>query len=169
MPDLILKLLVMLLCFFGMEGVAYLSHKYVMHGFMWCWHESHHTARENWFEKNDLFAFMFALPSIACIWFGTNGYPLLLWAGIGIALYGLVYFIFHDVIVHRRIRTGYLPKSAYMRRIVEAHWVHHSTKGKEGAVSFGFIYSKPVDELLRERDALAGIRKDKSLKPHGVS
>ena len=81
----------------------------------------------------------------------------------------ILYFIFHDVIVHRRVRTGYIPKSPYMRRIVEAHWVHHSTKGKEGAVSFGFIYSKPVAELVRERDELAGIRKDRSLKPHGVA
>ena len=169
MSQVMINIGVMLLCFFGMEGVAYLSHKYVMHGFLWCWHESHHTARESWFEKNDLFAFFFAMPSIVCIWFGTNGYPLLLWAGIGVALYGLVYFIFHDVIVHRRVRTGYIPKSPYMRRIVEAHWVHHSTKGKEGEVSFGFIYSKPVAELVRERDELAGIRKDRSLKPHGVA
>jgi len=169
MLEMTLNIGVLLLCFIGMEGVAYLSHKYVMHGFLWCWHESHHTARESWFEENDLFAFFFALPSIVCIWFGTSGYPLLLWAGIGVALYGLVYFIFHDVIVHRRVRTGYIPKSPYMRRIVEAHWVHHSTKGKEGAVSFGFIYSKPVTELVRERDELAGIRKDKTLKAHGVA
>ncbi len=169
MSQVLINLAVMLVFFFGMEGVAYLSHKYVMHGFMWCWHESHHTPRESWFEKNDLFAFMFAIPSIVCIWLGTSGYPLLLWAGIGIALYGLVYFVFHDIIVHRRVRTGYIPKSAYMRRIVEAHWVHHSTKGKEGAVSFGFIYSKPVADLLRERDELAKLRKDASLKPHGAA
>ena len=111
MSHLFTNIGVMLLCFFAMEAVAFLSHKYVMHGFLWCWHESHHTARESWFEQNDLFAFMFAVPSIAAIWFGTNGQPLLLWAGIGIALYGLVYFIFHDVIVHRRIRTGYIRKA----------------------------------------------------------
>ncbi len=169
MSQVLINIGVMLGFFFAMEGVAYFSHKYVMHGFMWFLHESHHTARDSWFEKNDLFAFMFAVPSIVGFWYGTHGYPLLLWAGIGIALYGLVYFIFHDVIVHRRVRTGYIPKSAYMRRIVEAHWVHHSTKGKEGAVSFGFIYSKPVADLLKERDALAGARKDETLKAHGAS
>ena len=88
------------------------------------------------------------------IYLGTFDYPRLLWVGIGILLYGLMYFVFHDVIVHRRIRTGYKPKNAYMRRIVEAHWVHHSTNGKEGAVSFGFLYSPPVDELVARRDEL---------------
>ena len=154
MPDIAVNLLVMLAFLFGMEAVAYLSHKYVMHGFLWCWHESHHLPRESTFEKNDLFAAIFAVPAMLFIFIGTlgGGPRVWLWAGIGITLYGFVYFIFHDVIVHRRVRTGYVPKSAYMRRIVEAHWIHHSTPNKEGAVSFGFIYSPPVDELLAERD-----------------
>jgi len=150
--DSVINVAVMLVCFALMEGVAYVSHKYVMHGFMWCWHESHHRPRTGWFELNDLFAALFAVPAIVCIYLGSEGQPLLLWAGIGITLYGVVYFAFHDVIVHRRIRTGYIPKSAYMRRIVEAHWIHHSTAGKHDAVSFGFIYSPPVRVLLAERD-----------------
>ena len=154
MPDYLINLGLLVGTFLTMEGVAYFSHKYIMHGFLWCWHESHHLPREGMFEKNDLFAAIFAVPSIICIWIGTYTYPPLLWVGIGIALYGLMYFIFHDVIVHRRIRTGYKPKSEYMRRIVEAHWVHHSTNGKEGAVSFGFLYSPPVNELVAERDRL---------------
>jgi len=157
MADTLINLLLLAGTFVAMEGVAYFSHKYVMHGFLWCWHESHHLPRTGTFEKNDLFAAIFAVPSIICIAFGTWGYPRLLWVGIGIALYGLMYFVFHDVIVHRRIRTGYVPKSRYMKRIVEAHWVHHSTDGKEGAVSFGFLYSPPVARLVAERDRLQGI------------
>ena len=157
MPDILVNILLVAGTFLFMEGVAYFSHKYVMHGFLWCWHESHHLPREGTFEKNDLFAAMFAVPSIVCIGLGTWVYPALLWIGIGIALYGLMYFVFHDVIVHRRIRTGYIPQHPYMKRIVEAHWVHHSTDGKEGAVSFGFLYSPPVDELIAERDRLQGI------------
>ena len=157
MPDILINIALVLGTFIFMEGVALFSHKYVMHGFMWCWHESHHLPREGLFEKNDLFAAMFAVPSIICFWYGTYGYPNLLWVGLGIALYGLMYFIFHDVIVHRRVRSGYKPSSDYMRRIVEAHWVHHSTNGKEGAVSFGFLYSPPVDQLVAERDRLQGI------------
>lgn len=159
MTDMMINVGVMLLFFAAMEAVAYLSHKYVMHGFLWCWHESHHVPRTGIFEKNDLFAAIFAVPAIICIYLGTStpGQPLLLWVGLGITLYGAVYFVFHDVIVHRRVRTGYVPKTAYMRRIVEAHWIHHSTQGKEGAVSFGFIYSPPVAELLAERDRLQGV------------
>jgi beta-carotene 3-hydroxylase len=151
MPDSVINLLLLTGAFAAMEGVAILSHKYVMHGFLWCWHESHHSPRQGIFEKNDLFAAIFALPSIAMIYLGTNGNPRLLWVGIGIALYGLAYFVFHDVIVHRRIRTRYKPKSGYMRRIVRAHWVHHATRTKAGAISFGFLYSRPVDVLLAER------------------
>ena len=153
---MLVNLMFVLAAFLAMEWVAWFSHKYVMHGFMWCWHESHHKPRQGVFEKNDLFAVMFALPSIACIYWGNRGVPALLYIGIGIALYGLMYFIFHDVIVHRRIRTGYVPRSSYMRRIVEAHWVHHSTQGKDDAVSFGFLYSPPIDQLLKERDRLQG-------------
>ena len=151
MSDPAINLILLLGGFVTMECVAYYSHKYVMHGFMWCWHESHHLPRHGVFEKNDLFAVMFALPSIVLIYFGTSGYPRLLWVGIGIALYGLAYFVFHDVIVHRRIRTGYRPKGGYMRRIVQAHWIHHSVRTREGAVSFGFLYSRPVERLKAER------------------
>jgi beta-carotene 3-hydroxylase len=154
MSDMLINILLLAGTFAAMEGVAVFSHKYVMHGFLWCWHESHHLPREGIFEKNDLFAAIFAVPSMVFIYLGTIGSPHLLWVGIGIALYGLMYFVFHDVIVHRRVRIRYKPKNAYMRRIVEAHWVHHSTNGKAGAVSFGFLYSPPVDQLLTERDQL---------------
>ncbi|MEJ2138341.1 MAG: sterol desaturase family protein [Gammaproteobacteria bacterium] len=152
MPELLTNLALLVLTFALMEGVAVFSHKYVMHGFLWCWHESHHLPREGIFEKNDLFAAIFAVPSILFFYLGTVGDSRFLWIGGGILLYGIMYFVFHDVIVHRRIRTGYRAKNPYMRRIIEAHWVHHSTTGKAGAVSFGFLYSPPVDQLVAERD-----------------
>ena len=64
MPELLTNLALLVLTFALMEGVAVFSHKYVMHGFLWCWHESHHLPREGIFEKNDLFAAIFAVPSI---------------------------------------------------------------------------------------------------------
>jgi beta-carotene 3-hydroxylase len=39
-----------------MEVFSIVAHKYVMHGFGWGWHRSHHEPRHGWFEKNDLFA-----------------------------------------------------------------------------------------------------------------
>ena len=154
MPEILINLFLLVAAFAVMEGVAIFSHKYIMHGFMWCWHESHHLPRVSIVDKNDLFAAIFAVPSIVLIYFGTVGYPRLLWIGIGIAMYGLMYSVFHDVIVHRRVNISYKAKNSYMRRIIEAHWVHHSTQGKDGAVSFGFLYSPPVEKLVAQRDRL---------------
>lgn len=138
----------------GMEAVAYYAHKYVMHGFLWSLHESHHLPRRGRFEKNDLFAVIFGLPSIALIYLGVNVYAPLLWIGLGMTAYGFVYFAFHDVLVHRRVPHRYVPKSGYLRRIVQAHHMHHATKGREGAVSFGFVYTPAIETLKQERDRI---------------
>src|SRR5688572_6158066 len=88
------------------ELVAWSAHKYVMHGFLWKWHKSHHTIHNHVFEKNDLFAFVFSLPCIALFfyfsWISYN--PYMLAVATGILCYGLFYFIFHDIIVHQRIK-----------------------------------------------------------------
>jgi beta-carotene 3-hydroxylase len=126
----------------AMEGVAYLLHRYVMHGPLWVLHESHHRPRSGRFERNDLFGVFFALPSMALIYAGTHGSPLLLAVGIGMTAYGMAYFAFHDVVVHRRVKNGYVPRSTYFKRIVRAHLVHHRTHTKEGATSFGFLYAR---------------------------
>ena len=128
--------------FVAMEGLAYLLHRYVMHGPLWVLHESHHRPRSGRFERNDLFGVFFALPSIALIYAGTHGHPLLLPLGIGMTAYGMAYFGFHDVVVHRRVRNSYVPRSAYLKRIVRAHLIHHRTLTKQGASSFGFLYAR---------------------------
>src|SRR5829696_5132034 len=87
-----------------MEGFAWFTHKYVMHGFMWVWHRSHHEPRTGAFELNDLFAVVFAAPAIVAIWFGVNGVPWLLPIGLGITAYGAIYFVFHDGMVHQRFK-----------------------------------------------------------------
>lgn len=140
-----------LLLFFGalagMEAVAYFTHKYLMHGPLWCLHASHHRPRTGRFELNDLFAVFFSIPSIILIYLGVNGHPPLLWLGLGMTGYGLVYFIFHDVIVHRRLPLRYKARSRYMKRLIQAHRMHHVTHQKTGAVSFGFLYAPPVAKL----------------------
>ncbi len=47
--------LVFLATLAGMEVFAWWAHKYVMHGWGWGWHKSHHEPRSGWFEKNDLY------------------------------------------------------------------------------------------------------------------
>ena len=57
--------------FLLMEGVAWATHKYVMHGFLWSWHKDHHLPEEGFFEKNDLFLLIFAVPG--CLFFCLGG------------------------------------------------------------------------------------------------
>lgn len=132
--------------FVGMEGVAWLTHRYLMHGPLWCLHRSHHEPRLGRFEKNDLFGLFFSLPSIALIYLGTHGTPWALPLGIGMTAYGAAYFLFHDVLVHKRLRTPLRPRGAYLDRIVRAHLRHHRTHAKHGAVSFGFLWAPPQPE-----------------------
>jgi beta-carotene 3-hydroxylase len=133
----------------AMEGVAYAAHRWIMHGPGWFLHKSHHSAREGAWEANDLYAVIFAVPSILLIFGGVNlGWgAAAVWIGAGIAAYGAIYFGFHDVIVHRRLNHRYLPRSRYMKRIVQAHRLHHVVESRTGAVSFGFLWAPRSDAL----------------------
>lgn len=144
---ILMNALIFLAALAAMEGVAWTAHKYVMHGWLWDWHESHHRPRTGPFEKNDLFAVVFSFVAITLIYIGVNHFNPALWAGLGVTAYGGIYFIFHDVIVHKRVKTGYIPRSAYMKRIVQAHRLHHAVNEKDGCVSFGFVYAPPIKHL----------------------
>ena len=135
-----------------MEGFAYVMHRWVMHGPGWFLHASHHRVRHGNWEWNDLYAAIFAVPSFVLLLGGTQlgWWPGWAWIGAGIAGYGAIYFGFHDVIVHRRIATRYLPRSRYMKRIVQAHRLHHVVETRRGAVSFGFLWA-PSPERLKSR------------------
>ncbi len=153
----------------GMEAFAYAAHRWVMHGFGWFLHESHHRARPGNWELNDLYAAIFAVPSITLLLGGVQlgWWPGFTWIGAGIAAYGAIYFGFHDVIVHRRLPTRYLPKSAYMKRIVQAHRLHHVVETKAGTVSFGFLVAPRPEALKAElkRRRHAGVRAPVSTPP----
>jgi len=145
-----------------MEWVAWASHKYIMHGFGWAWHRDHHEPHDQVLEKNDLFALfgagmsisMFAIGSTwvmgeAAWWPGT-------WIGLGILIYGIIYTLVHDGLVHQRY-FRWVPRSGYAKRLVQAHKLHHATIGKEGGVSFGFVLAgdpaRLKAELRRQREA----------------
>lgn len=129
--------------FFFMEGVAWFTHKYIMHGFLWSWHRSHHKVHPHPLEMNDLFALVFSIPSVALIVVGFEvaSVSWLKFIGFGILFYGIFYFIFHDIIVHRRIKIKFKAKHPYMRRIINAHYIHHESHSKEGGRAFGFLYA----------------------------
>ncbi len=136
--------------FLAMEGVAWWTHRYVMHGWLWVLHRSHHRPRRGAFELNDLFAVFFAVPAVALVAAGVSGYPALLWVGVGVTLYGVFYALFHDVLVHRRARHRYSPRRGYLARIHQAHHIHHAVRTKHGAVSFGFLFA-PDPARLRAK------------------
>ena len=160
--SLLAGLFIFVLTVVFMEGFAYVAHRWLMHGPGWFLHKSHHEPRHGMFELNDLYAAIFAIPSISLFWYGIGlGHgALYAWMGGGIAAYGAIYFGFHDVIVHRRVNIRYIPESAYMKRIIQAHRLHHVVETKHGTVSFGFLWAPKPEDLKAElaRRGKAGVR-----------
>ncbi len=136
-------ILLLFATFFLMEGVAWFTHKYIMHGLMWYFHKDHHThEQDGFFEKNDTFFLIFALPGILCIYFGWHSPELdyLLWIGLGITLYGFAYFTVHDIFIHQRFKIFSRTKHPYLRAIRKAHKVHHKKMTKEDGECFGMLF-----------------------------
>lgn len=130
----------LILAFCVMELAAWSAHKYLMHGFLWSVHEDHHQVTGKLFQKNDLFFLIFAVPSWLCIMLGfIYVVPFSIGFGFGIALYGLVYFLVHDVLIHRRFKWFDKTNNAYFRAIRKAHKIHHKKMGKEDGECFGML------------------------------
>lgn len=178
---MLIDMLIVLATIVAMEFVAWISHKYVMHGFGWGWHASHHSPHNatrmaasrslddlgpeqvrgstsggaGWFEKNDLFAVVFAGLAIMLIYAGTRGMWPLQWIGAGMTAYGALYFVAHDGLVHGRWPLRYVPRSGYLKRLYQAHRLHHAVDGKDDCVSFAFLWAPSPRRLKQE---LAAIR-----------
>ena len=158
----LLPLLIVILSILAMEGIAWASHKYIMHGFGWAWHRDHHEPHDNLLEKNDLYGIVGAVMSISMfalgspLVMGTEAWWPATWIGLGILGYGIIYTLVHDGLVHQRY-FRWVPRGGYAKRIVQAHKLHHATVGKEGGVSFGFVFAgdptKLKAELRRQREA----------------
>jgi|TARA_B110000967_G_C18649712_1_gene442728 beta-carotene 3-hydroxylase len=138
--NLILGIFIIIITFFAMELVAWATHKYLMHGLLWKLHKDHHVVDKNKkFQKNDFFFLIFAIPSMILIYIGYEYQNISLFFGLGIALYGLGYFIVHEIIIHQRLRFFKKSNNSYIKSIRMAHKVHHKTLGKYGASSFGML------------------------------
>lgn len=138
----LVKAFIILASFASMEGLAWLAHKYMMHGFLWKLHEDHHRKNPaSFLEKNDYFFLIFALPGMACLAAGMyTPLSFLLYIGIGITLYGLAYFIVHDIFIHQRFKLFRNTDNAYLRGIRRAHKMHHKHVGKEDGECFGMLF-----------------------------
>jgi beta-carotene 3-hydroxylase len=156
----------------AMEGVAWASHKYIMHGWGWGWHRDHHEPHDNKLEKNDLYGIVGAVMSMSMfaigspLVLGANAWEPGTWVGLGIMFYGVIYTLIHDGIVHQRY-FKYVPRNGYAKRLVQAHKLHHATVGKEGGVSFGFVFARDPAKLKAElkvqREAGVAVVRDASI------
>ncbi len=137
-----IELLITLLVFCSMEVVAWLEHRYLMHGFLWYLHEDHHQPKyKNLFEKNDLFFIIFALPSSLSIYFGLEQQQYFLAAvGFGIMFYGAAYFLVHDVLIHQRFKWFKHTKNRYLLGLRKAHKIHHKKLMKQDGECFGMLF-----------------------------
>ena len=138
-----LNALIVVISFLLMEVVAWLTHKYVMHGLLWSLHEDHHKKNpSSFFEKNDYFFLIFAIPGIISIALGNFvvGLAFLLYIGIGIAIYGFAYFMVHDIFIHQRFKIFRNSDNVYLKGIRRAHKMHHKHLGKEDGECFGMLW-----------------------------
>lgn len=147
-----INLALMVLAYMFMEFVAWSNHKYVMHGFLWKWHKDHHrkdhqnalpeNTEDKRFEKNDLFFLVYAVPAVFLMIIGFSaGYLPLVFISIGITLYGLTYFIIHDIIIHKRLHIRFLenPSNHFIRAIIKAHTAHHWPKNRKDFHNYGLL------------------------------
>lgn len=130
-----------LVTFLVMEMVTWCTHKFVMHGFLWYLHEDHHQPKyQGIFEKNDAFFAIFAIPSILLFYYGVHPeLNYLFFIGLGILLYGMAYFLIHDVLIHQRFKWFKHTKNKYLIGLRKAHKVHHKHLGKEDGECFGML------------------------------
>jgi beta-carotene 3-hydroxylase len=132
-----------------------------MHGFLWYLHEDHHDTKPHFFEKNDAFFVIFAIPSWLCIKLGWKDQAWWVVAiGAGIALYGLAYFLVHDIIIHQRFKLFTRSNNLYVRSIRWAHKMHHKHIGKEDGESFGmlWVHKKYWDKVRRDQQIQSGLK-----------
>lgn len=141
--------------FWATEVASYFLHRFVFHGGLWGIHQSHHSHTEGTFELNDLFSLFFALLSVGLIVAGLQGWLHFFWAwfGAGIALYGGLYFVIHDLMTHRRF-IPLKPKGYMSQLLSRAHLIHHQRHDKEGQEPFGLFLVHP--EILARVKARVG-------------
>jgi beta-carotene 3-hydroxylase len=135
-------ILIFISTFAFMEFMAWFSHKYIMHGFLWILHsDHHHKDHKSWFERNDAFFIIYAVVSMSFILIGVNtwfwyGLPL----GFGIMAYGAAYFLVHDIFIHQRFKLFRNANNRYAKGVRRAHKMHHKHRGKEDGECFGMLF-----------------------------
>ncbi|SDB44798.1 beta-carotene 3-hydroxylase [Flavobacteriaceae bacterium MAR_2010_188] len=127
--------------FLTMEFMAWFTHKYVMHGFLWNLHrDHHHKDHDSWFERNDAFFIFYAIVSMVCfyLWSYEDVWYCLPIA-LGILSYGIAYFVVHDIFIHQRFKVFRNADNWYAKGVRRAHKIHHKHLGKQEGENFGML------------------------------
>jgi beta-carotene 3-hydroxylase len=127
-----------------------------MHGSLWSLHRDHHRKDHYGFlERNDTFFLIFAIPSMVLFFIGARlGLQTpWLWIGLGILVYGVAYFLVHEVFIHQRIKWLRTVNNAYFRALRRAHKVHHKRLEKTGCECFGMLWV-PMKYLREAKEQL---------------
>ncbi len=145
-----MTLALVIVAFFGMEVLVYLSHRFVMHGPGMPIHKSHHQRRPDpGLERNDLYPLMGSIVAMSGFGLGLNvrGFEVLVPMGIGLTIYGVAYFFVHDIYIHRRL-PWFSAELSVCERLKAAHRIHHLWGGEP----YGMLFPV-VPAALRERAA----------------
>ena len=71
--------------------------------------------------------------------------------GSGITLYGVAYFMVHEVIIHQRLKFFSRSDNTYVRTIRWAHKMHHKHLEKYEGESYGMLWvAKKYWDKVRE-------------------
>ncbi|GAB5519302.1 MAG: sterol desaturase family protein [Rhodothermales bacterium] len=138
-----------------MEVVAYVTHRFLFHGVLWFIHESHHRHTHGPFELNDVFSLGFAAISMVLMYLGRGAWladPRFA-IGLGIAIYGILYFIIHDLFTHKRFWPFKSTNNA-MHTVRRAHQRHHQSAERPGQEPYGlflFPYDRYNTPFQRKR------------------
>ncbi len=140
--DIFLWVIIVIGTFLFMEFNAWFMHKYIMHGFLWVLHKDHHKKDHNsWFERNDMFFLFYAILSVGSFFLWETGVLAIgLPIGIGIFLYGLTYFLVHDIFIHQRFKIFKKTNNKYAKALRRAHKIHHKNINKEKGECFGMLW-----------------------------
>lgn len=138
----------------AMEPWARLLHGRVWHHRLWRIHRTHHGRRRGRFETNDALSAAHAPLAAALVMIGCNlhGFAsaIAIGAGAGMTLFGVAYVIVHDGLVHGRLPVAFLARVGALRRIRDAHAVHHA----RGNAPYGlFLGPRELTRAPRARGA----------------
>ncbi|MGO4875849.1 sterol desaturase family protein [Pedobacter psychrotolerans] len=141
MMHVIFGILITLSTLIVMECLSWFIHKYLFHGPLWFLHKSHHQKSHSFLEWNDVFALLFAALALYLMYLDRKSYGYRFFIGLGITLYGIIYFVIHDWFVHRRFKT-FKSKNTYLQMVRKAHKIHHKNQRKEKGKAFGLLFVK---------------------------